>query len=401
MSAMPSVYALSNTQRTSRNGKRQHQNCETACDISEEVPLSLIIKQWPDLQGPFYHYGNQEKIFFSPKNWLYLWEQKTGEMKPLWGVTGTLKIVDKSPQLIPWSIKQVVNRAYAHLVAQYGRLDGFVEMTAEDLMDALEAAKKEPDDILVAAGNTGHAAHAHVEALVNATTRGDEGRRLELLAKFPEDDRATNCVIAALCFFVDHNVRFVSSEQRVFSRSLEVAGTLDGHIIMDSCEDKSCGCQQAAPFKDMSVCLDMKTSNHVHHTYFAQAGIYRFAKCEEFPLTKFDATVILRMGKDDAAEFEPWFAFGDTLYKQHVDFFVNALNLKKSVIDTERWMWDTRDTRRKIEREKKDAAKAEALALDCGHKTYKGVRKPQCNGGNPCKKCKQVYAAAQAAREAK
>jgi hypothetical protein len=235
-------------------------------------------------------------------------------------------------------------------------------------------------------------AHHHVEALVAATMKGDENRRLELLAKFPEDERAMNCVIAALCFFVDHNVRFVSSEQRVFSRSLEVAGTLDGHILMDSCEDKSCGCQQAAPFKDMSVCLDMKTSNHVHHTYFAQAGIYRFAKCEEFPLTHFDATVILRMGKDDAAEFEPWFAFGDELYKRHVEFFVRALDLKKSVTETEKWMWDIRDKRRQIERDKKDAEKAAALALDCGNKKYKGVRKPVCNDGKPCERCLKTYA---------
>lgn len=360
--------------------------------------MSLLIKQWPDLLGAFLHYNGEERLYFSPSKWLYLWEQPDGEMKPLHGVTGTLRVVDKSPQLIPWSIKQVVNRAYANIIKTHGRLDGFVELTAEDLMAALEAAKKEPDDILVDAGNVGHTAHHHVEALVAATMKGDENRRLELLAKFPEDDRATNCVIAALMFFVEHNVRFVSSEQRVFSRSLEVAGTLDGHILMDSCEDKSCGCQQAAPFKDLSVCLDMKTSNHVHHTYFAQAGIYRFCKCEEFPLTKFDATVILRMGKDDAADFEPWFSFGDVLYEKHVAFFINALRLKQSVTETEKWMWDIRDKRRAIEREKKELDKAAALAIDCGNKKYKGVRKPQCNGGNPCEKCQQVYAAAQAAK---
>jgi hypothetical protein len=365
-----------------------------------EERMALIIKAFPDLQGPFFHYNGEEKIYFSPSKWLYLWERPNGEMKPLWGITSTLKIVDKSAALVPWAVKQVVNRAYAFLVSQYGRGDGFVELTANDLMAALEMAKKTPDEILEDAGSVGHQAHSHVEALVSATMKGDEARRLELLAKFPVDERATNCVVAALMFFVDHNVRFVSSEQRVFSRVLECAGTLDGHILMDNCSDPKCGCQKAAPFKDMSVCLDMKTSNSIRGrgTYFAQAAAYRFMKIEEFPLTKFDATVILHMAKD-TAEFEPWFVFGDELYQKQLAFFCHALSLKKSVIETDIWMNALQDERREIERQAKAAAKAEELKQFCGNKKYKGVRKPACNGGDPCIQCQQTYAAYQAAKE--
>lgn len=359
--------------------------------------MALLIKLYPDLLGPFWHYDNTVKLWFCPSKWLYLREEGN-DLKPISGVTNTLKIVDKSEALVPWAIKKVVERAYNHLVATHGRLDGFVELTTEDLMEALMLAKREPDEILVDAGEVGHNAHHYVEALIAATLKEDEKRKLEILAKFPEDDRATNCVIAALMFFVTHNVRFVSSEQRVFSRELDVAGTLDGHILMDSCDDRACGCQKAAPFKDMSVMLDMKTSNGVRETYWGQCGLYRFAKCEEFPLTKFDATVILRMGKDDAAEFEPWFAFGDEPYQRHIQFFKNALALKKSYLEVQQEMRDIRDARRAIEKEVRDKAKEIQLAIDCGKKDYKGIRRPACNGGKGCDTCKRKYAETQAAK---
>ena len=76
------------------------------------------------------------------------------------------------------------------------------------------------------------------------------------------------------------------------------------------------------------VVLDLKTSNQVQVTYFAQANFYWKAKVEEFPETKFDGVVILRLGKDDAAEFEPWFSFGDETHEKHLRFFKRALDLK-------------------------------------------------------------------------
>lgn len=360
--------------------------------------MALKIVRYPDLSGPLLHYNGTVILRFSEKVWTYFREAASGLLVPINGVTNTLRIVDKSAALIPWSIKQVVNRAYANLIKLHGRADGFVELTVEDLMDALNAAKREPDDILVDAGQVGHDAHHYVEALIGATLKNDERRRLEILAKFPEDDRATNCVIAALCFFVEHNVRFISSEQRVYSRELDTAGTLDGDILMDSCEDKACGCQKVAPFKDWRICLDMKTSNHVHATYFAQAGLYRFAKCEEFPETKYDGTVILRMGKDDAAEFEPWFAFGDEAYQRHIGFFKHALLLKQSVVATETEMREIRDSRRTYLREIKDAEKAVQMKLRCPKAdTYLGVRKTKClPDGSQCEACAATYAARQA-----
>lgn len=356
--------------------------------------MSLKIKRYPDMSSVLIHWGYDPpvRLYFVPSKWLYLRETDAGLLVPIHGTTSTLRVVDK-PQLIPWAVKQAVTRAYSILVTQHGRGDGFVELTAEDLLEALTEAKKEPDTILNAAADTGHSAHHWVEDLIDATLSDNENRRLELLAKTPEDERATNAVVAALVFFAEHRVRFIASEQRVYSRELDCAGTLDGDILMDSCSDPACGCQVRAPFVDLRMCLDMKTSNHIANTYPSQAAFYRHAKCSEFPDVKFDGTVILRMGKDDASVVEPWMFFGDESYQRHLTFFKNALALKKSVTEVEEELKQIRDTRREYESQQKAAEKAVEMKACCPKsKTYKGVKKSVClEDGTQCDTCAKIF----------
>lgn len=349
--------------------------------------MALKIHKYPDLSGPLYHYNNTVKLRFSPKHWLYLLEGLDGILTPISGVTNTLKIVDKSQALIGWATRLFMEKAVALL--QSCRRGDFVEVEYEDLITILMKAKDEHRNVLEAAGDTGHSAHAFVESLIRATAADDEGRRLEILAKFPEDERATNAAIACLAFFAEHNVRYITAEQRVFSLEWMVAGTMDGDVLMDSCEDAECPCQQHAPFKDKRMVLDLKTSNQVVATYFAQANFYWKAKVEEFPDTKFDGVVILRLGKDDAAEFEPWIHFGEEIHQKHLLFFKRALDLKQSVEEVEGSMKAVKAALRA----KRDAAKEAALRLCCPKaKVYKGSRKSKCfDDGTQCQKCAAIY----------
>src|SRR5208337_5508559 len=120
-----------------------------------------------------------------------------------------------------------------------------------------------------------------------------------------------------------------------------------------------------------------------------QADFYWKAKVEEFPETKFDGTVILRLGKDDAADFEPWFCFGNEAHEMHLAFFKRALDLKQSVEETEREMRDVKEARK----EKARQAKAEAAKIRCSKAdTYKGVRKSRClEDGTQCEACAKIY----------
>ncbi len=350
--------------------------------------MSLKIKKYPDLSGPLYHYNGEMVLRFSPKAWLYLVEKKDGDLVPISGVTNTLKIVDKSAALIGWATRLFMERAVA-LLQSCRRGDGFVEVDYDDLVSILMESKDEHRNVLERAGDTGHEAHSFVESLVKATMVDDELRRMEILAKFPEDERATNAVVACLAFFTDHNVRYMAAEQRVVSREWLVAGTLDGDILINSCDRPECPCQAFAPFKDKRVVLDLKTSNQVQVTYFAQANFYWKAKVEEFPEIKFDGVVILRLGKDDASEFEPWFSFGDEIHERHLQFFKRALDLKASVEATEQEMRDVKEARR----EKARQAKADADRIRCPKADdYKGSRKSKClPDGSQCEACKKIY----------
>jgi hypothetical protein len=351
----------------------------------------MKIHRYPDLSGPLFHYNNSVILRFSPKSWLYLIEEKDGSLSPIEGVTSTLKIVDKSAALVGWSTKLFLLKAIE--LAQQHRRGDFVEAEWDDFVAMLAYAKDEHKRVLDAAGDTGHSAHAFVESLVKATMAENENRRLEVLAKFPEDERATNAAIAAVAFFADHNVRYITAEQRVLSLEWRVAGTMDGDILIDSCDRSECPCQEFAPFINKRVCLDLKTSNQIVPTYFAQAAFYRKAKVEEFPEIAFDGTVILRLGKDDASEFEPWFAFGDALQEKFLGFFRHALELKRDVLAVESHMRETKE----YLREKVKAARAvEKLAQDkirCPKADdYKGMRKSKClPDGTQCLACAKIY----------
>lgn len=351
----------------------------------------MKIHRYPDLSGPLFHYNNTVTLRFSPKSWLYLIEEKDGTLTPIEGVTSTLKIVDKSAALVGWSTKLFLMKAVE--LAQQHRRGDFIEAEWNDFVEMLAYAKDEHKRVLDAAGDTGHSAHAFVESLVKATMADNESRRLEVLAKFPEDERATNAAIAAVAFFADHNVRYIAAEQRVLSLEWRVAGTMDGDILIDSCQRADCPCQEFAPFTDRRVCLDLKTSNQIVPTYFAQAAFYRKAKTEEFPDVTFDGTVILRLGKDDAQEFEPWFAFGDETQERFLAFFRHALELKRDVTAVETKMRETKE----ILREKAKAVKAaEKLAQDkvrCPKaEDYKGTRMSKClPDGTQCEACRKIY----------
>lgn len=258
----------------------------------------------------------------------------------------------------------------------------------------LTYSKDEHRRTLEAAGDTGHSAHAFVESLVKATMADNEPRRLEVLAKFPEDERATNAAVAAVAFFADHNVRYITAEQRVFSLEWMVAGTMDGDILIDSCSRAECPCQEFAPFINKHVVLDLKTSNQIVPTYFGQVAVYRKSHEEEFSQgLKFDGAVILRLGKDDASEFEPWFSFGDTAYTRDLALFKRCLDLTQSVNEVTEMMRSVKEARR----EKVKAAKAvEKLAQDkirCSKADeYKGSRKSKClPDGTQCLACSKIF----------
>lgn len=349
--------------------------------------MSLTIKKYPDLSEPLYFYGGTERLRFSKQNWLYLRENEDGTLTPLNGVTGVCHIIDKSAALMPWAVKMALQRTMA-LMQQHKRPDGFYEIYFTELEAILESAKKADKEFLEAAGETGHIAHDWIETYIKSVIAKDERRTLEILAKLPEDERAANCCVASIEWMDKHNVRWQATEQRVYSREHRFAGTLDGLAIIDSCDDPLC-CPH--PFKDRLSITDWKTSNYLYVEYLLQTAAYWKAIVEEKGLAIQDRWII-RLGKDDA-EFDPWHAPGEDLFKQDFAAYEHALNLTLSLRAINDRISDIRLARREYKKKIRDAEKLERMKIRCDKADdYKGKRMTKClPDGSQCQACHGIY----------
>lgn len=349
--------------------------------------MALIIKQYPDLSQPYLFYGGTESLRFSKKIWTWFKEHDGGTLEPLSGVTGTCKIIDHSAPLMVWAVKMALQRAHARL-QEHKRADGFYEVYEEELAAILVDAKKADREVLEDAGNVGHIAHAWIESYIQSILAKDNPRSLEILAKWPEDERAANCCIAAVEWMFNHKVEWLQTERKVYSREFKYAGTMDGLAIVSACENPRC-CAQ--PFTDRLSIVDWKTSNHLYAEYLLQTAAYQQAYMEETAEAVQDRW-ILRLGKDDA-EFDPWHAAGAELFLPDFTGFRHALNLSLTMKQIDRRIWEIRDRRRGFERAEKTAAKEAAHRIACPKsKDYLGSRLTKCfEDGTQCEACASIY----------
>lgn len=336
-------------------------------------------------------------------------------------VTQVVHIIDKSGALVPWAAKMVAERILQTTPA-VSRLaitetssicKWFVELPLDEFTAIVLNAKSAPRDVKEDAGDIGHMAHDWLEKYIKSVLAENEPSKLELLAHFPENEKAASCCVAALDWMEAHNVRWIKTERKIYSREYGYAGTLDGLAVVDSCEDAKC-CPNV--FNDHLSLIDWKSSNHLYAEYLLQTAAYQQAEQEEFEIP-IDDRWIIRLGKEDG-EFETWFLDSST-FTADFEAFRYALYLSRSM--------DTLQTRMKIKYEfkrseekkakkevkevmkaeekaakasakqafamKKEAEKQAQWAIKCkGADKYKGVKPPKCNKGNPCHSCLAIYA---------
>ena len=250
----------------------------------------------------FYFYDGQIEIKFDKKDHKYFRvDSETGEMILLMSGSQVGHIVDKSMALVPWACKMMAQKIFA-TVPKTTTKSGVeaVIMPYADFEKAIMAAKTAHKDKLEDAGDVGHATHNWIEKYIQALIDGKKALAEQLLIQLPFDERAANGCRACLDWTRAHNVRFLATEQKVFSRLLDISGTLDGKALTDSCEDPKC-CPE--DFKDRLSLIDWKTSNHLYLEYIMQVGFYWQAELEEHG-TVFDDAWVIRLGKEDG-EFGP------------------------------------------------------------------------------------------------
>jgi len=289
-----------------------------------------------------------------------------------------------------WAVRVALARV-KQLLTDGGYVGADPKKLFESVLDEiLKRAAKEDDNLLVEAGDVGHQAHAHVESIIKAILSKNDDRLLELLAKFPEDERAANGSIAAIHWMVAHRVRWVSTERKAYSRDHHFAGTCDGIAYVCSCDDRSC-CPVPWEGERLSL-IDWKTSNALRISYLWQAAAYQHCIESEDEIEILDRWV-LRLDKE-TGEFDPWYRSGRAAFEEDFAGFLSALNMYRAMGRAEDWVSEVKAAktamRRKIAKELRDAEYAiKCLEAD----EYKGKRlKKGCNGMDKmCEFCTKTY----------
>jgi hypothetical protein len=348
--------------------------------------LILYADGYGDLPS-YSFYNGTERLLFDSEKWQY-WRVVSEGRELQAGVTTVCHIIDKSEVLMRWAVKKALEKLKKLIIEHHGEFDyeGQWDIELFKVLDDLIAqAKKADKEELEAAGETGHAAHEWIENYIQSIIEEKEDRRLELLSKFPSDERAANAVTAALEWMHKHNVRWISTERKCFSRKHGYAGTADGLAVVDSCDNKEC-CPNS--FKDRFTLVDWKTSNYLYIEYLLQTAAYSKAISEESG-KEIEDRWIIRLGKEDA-EFEPWHMEGQILLEEDFQGFLNALALYRSLNQLEDRISDIKEQKRN---RAKTALQAERSIKCLESDKYKGSRRKKgCNGAETmCAACETKY----------
>lgn len=357
------------------------------------MSLESLIQKFGGVTEEYTFYNGQVTLRYDPKDHVYLLATPDG-LEVQDGVTHIAHIIDKSHILLPWGSKMMANKLLAtakdfatgYNITPEGIKD-YYSFHEPDFTKWIMQAKSAHKDKLEDAGAVGTEAHNWIETYIGTVLTKDAAATERQLANFPAEPRAQNAVVAMLEWSNAHNIRFISTERKVYSRRHKYAGTMDGLALSDSCSNPNC-CKEH--FKDRITLIDWKTSNHLYIEFVLQTAAYVQAYEEEME-EAVDDIWIVKLGKEDA-EFEAW----------HIDSnlatlgwlaFLRALELSRSMADLNRAVDDAKDIRKAAKKAEKKAVKEADLKVACkGAKRYKGTRKPKCNGGNPCETCLKKYA---------
>lgn len=354
-----------------------------------QANIEDFIQKFGGLTEQYFFYNGEIELRYDPKAHEYLLVTPNG-LEPLPGVSTVSHIIDKSMVLIPWACKMMAQK----IIANMPSIDGVALMNQESFEKFINSCKTAHKDKLEDAGEVGHIAHAWIETYIKSLLEGDSAQTQLILDNTPEDMRAKSACIASLDWQVQHNVRWLGTERKVYSRQFKYAGTMDGLCLTDSCDNPEC-CKTA--YKNHLTVCDWKTSNYLYNEFLLQTAAYLKAYEEETGQKVTDRWII-RLSKD-TAEFDAWHLGPETIGDDWEAFHA-ALVLTRTMQIVDERMIEHKEEHRVWKKRQKDAEKLEQYKVSCPKSgTYKGVRKTKCNGTEePCQACSKKYEETQQAR---
>lgn len=298
-------------------------------------PLDVFFNKFggPQMES-FFFYDNSVEIRFDSIEHIYYLVEELGNLTVLLNVSTVSHIVDRSEALIPWAAKMAIEKLLriipTHLLMtdenDPNPLIMVPTMTLAEFTRYALDAKSGHKDKLEDAGEVGHIAHDWIEKYIKSVLADDQAGVQGLFNTMTPDPRSNNCVIAGLDWMKAHNVRWIATEKKCYSKQHKCSGTMDGLALVDSCQDPTCCTKQ---FTDHLSLIDWKTSNFLYIEFLFQTAAYQGFHTEEFPDMKIVDRWILRLGKDDG-EFDPWYLPGET-FEEDYEGFLACLHLKRIV----------------------------------------------------------------------
>lgn len=243
------------------------------------------------------HYGGEVKIWFYPNSHRY---KEDGEKTYLIGVTTATGMLDKSGPLLIWSGRLI--QSFLLDVLESGEL-----ITAEHI----EVAIKQPEEEKKKAGDKGSQVHDWCEAWI----KGED-------PAIPEDPQVKSGAMAFLDWVQTHEVRFLSSEKRVYSKRHKYVGTMDVEFTMGIDEN---GVKEGHGIIHVG---DFKTSSGFYADQAFQVSAYQHASTEEHG-TVYGKKYLIRLDKE-TGEFHTK-AFTVKEHPQHLRAFLALLEVKRQM----------------------------------------------------------------------
>jgi hypothetical protein len=252
-----------------------------------------------------YHDGQEVELNFDKKLHAY-----RVDGKPVASATKVLSVISK-PALIPWALKQGSEWLERNLFIDDDEDDKVKPFKYTSRLGLGAIIKGVKSAYRGSSGNaleTGSTAHQWIEDALEVFigTEGNFGD--DNLPDLPDDPDACNSIEAFKEWVGDNDIDFLSSEEKIYSRQDNYAGTLD-----------------CAAYVNGSLCIiDWKTSKGIYPEYHLQNAAYAQA-WEDIHGKAVEQTLVLRLDKATGRYQEGFQSRVE--WVRNYEAFVSALNL--------------------------------------------------------------------------
>ncbi len=193
-------------------------------------------------------YNGKIKLTFDPKLHTYKVDNNV-----VYGVTSIIGVLNK-PALMYWAVNQAVE--FLEKAWKVGK--SYDEIEKHNLLESAKSAHRKKKQEAADVGQLFHQwADKYVQAKINDTQIPD----------MPINPSLLSTVQAFLKWESENKIKWLTSEQKIFSIANNYAGTLDAEAIVNG---------------ELSV-IDYKTSSGIYDEYFYQTAAYIKAREEEAP----------------------------------------------------------------------------------------------------------------------